>query len=495
VTTGAPGRGAGGVLRRLIARLSGSAAGGSPEAVPPRPPQSSPEIQDARPMPLLPPARDWDDAFANMAHVANSHELPGFWSARAAEYRAAMQAAGHRLDLDIAYGAHPRETYDIVWPQGTPRGLAVFVHGGYWMRLDKSYWTDFAEGARARGWAVCLPSYTLTPEARISQITGQIARVIAHAAARVDGPIRLSGHSAGGHLVTRMVCADSPLEKGVRNRIEHTLSISGLHDLRPLLHTGMNDTLHLDLAEARAESSVLGEPGLAAPLTCWVGGGERPEFIRQTKLLADIWGGLDVPARAHVDGEHNHFTVLEALKDPASPITDAFVGFPAGAAGARKTERRKTAMEPGIVKSRESLDQIRWNILGQTYVPKQMTEECFSWHASLPPGTFVPPHIHPDQDEFLYILEGRFTFLLDGQEVIGEPGDLVKLPRGVPHGIFNKSESTIKTLFWVTPTLQLYDLFWALHNMGPGADPAEIVAVSAAHAIDFLPPEDSGAGQ
>jgi hypothetical protein len=67
----------------------------------------------------------------------------------------------------------------------------------------------------------------------------------------------------------------------------------------------------------------------------------------------------------------------------------------------------------------------------------------------------------------------------------------LKIPRGVPHGIFNKSESAIKTLFWVTPTLQLYDLFWALHNMGPGADPAEIVAVSAAHAIDFLPPQDS----
>ena len=92
----------------------------------------------------------------------------------------------------------------------------------------------------------------------LSQITGQIARAIAHAAARVDGPIRLSGHSAGGHLVTRMVCADSPLEAGVRNRIEHTLSISGLHDLRPLLHTGMNDTLHLDLAEARAENGFTG---------------------------------------------------------------------------------------------------------------------------------------------------------------------------------------------------------------------------------------------
>ncbi|WP_306028266.1 alpha/beta hydrolase [Stappia sp. MMSF_3263] len=272
------------------------------------------------------PSRDWDDAFANMAHVANSHELPGFWSARAAEYRARMQAEGHRLELDIAYGGHPREAYDIVWPQGEARGLAVFVHGGYWMRLDKSFWTDFAEGARARGWAVCLPSYTLAPEARISQITAQIGRAIEHVAARVAGPIRLSGHSAGGHLVSRMVCADSPLSEGVRARIAHTLSISGLHDLRPLLHTQMNETLRLDLAEARSESAVLAQPGLPAPLTCWVGGGERPEFIRQARLLADVWGGLDVPATAHVEGDHNHFTVLEGLKDPASAITAAFAG-------------------------------------------------------------------------------------------------------------------------------------------------------------------------
>lgn len=149
-----------------------------------------------------------------------------------------------------------------------------------------------------------------------------------------------------------------------------------------------------------------------------------------------------------------------------------------------------TIMEPGIVKSGDSVDAIRWNILGQTYIPKQKTDTCFSWHATLPPGSFVPPHIHPDQDEFLYILEGRFSFLLDGSEALGEPGDLVKLPRSIPHGIFNKSDSAIKTLFWVTPAGKLYDLFWALHNMGPDADPAEVVAVSAAHAIDFLPPPE-----
>jgi len=38
---------------------------------------------------------------------------------------------------------------------------------------------------------------------------------------------------------------------------------------------------------------------------------------------------------------------------------------------------------------------ITWNILGQTYVPKTCTEDSFSWRATFPPGTFLPPHDLP----------------------------------------------------------------------------------------------------
>ena len=58
---------------------------------------------------------------------------------------------------------------------------------------------------------------------------------------------------------------------------------------------------------------------------------------------------------------------------------------------------------------RSGIDGIVWNILGQTYVPKQVSENSFAWHATFPPGTFVPPHIHPTQDEFIYMFEGRST--------------------------------------------------------------------------------------
>ena len=88
----------------------------------------------------------------------------------------------------------------------------------------------------------------------------------------------------------------------------------------------------------------------------------------------------------------------------------------------------------GVTRANEGIDAITWNILGQTYVPKTLSEDSFSWHATFPPGTFVPPHIHPTQDEFIYMLEGRFDLLLDGQEVSAGPGDLIRLPKGISHG-------------------------------------------------------------
>ena len=270
------------------------------------------------------PVTDWDDAFANMAHVEGSADLPDVWAERAAAYRRALPAG--RLEPDIAYGEGPRQKLDLIWPDAAVQGLAVFVHGGYWMRLYKSHWTDLAEGARARGWAVCIPGYTLAPEARVHEITAEIGRAIGTAAARVDGPLHLAGHSAGGHLVTRMLCDDTPLSDDVRGRVHRTLSISGLHDLRPLLATRMNETLRLDATEAARESAVLHGPAGAAPLTCWVGGGERPEFIRQSRLMAMMWCGLDVPTRCHVDGSHDHFTLIEGLRNAHAPITEAFVG-------------------------------------------------------------------------------------------------------------------------------------------------------------------------
>ena len=147
------------------------------------------------------------------------------------------------------------------------------------------------------------------------------------------------------------------------------------------------------------------------------------------------------------------------------------------------------AMKPGVTKAGKGIDSIAWNILGQTYIPKQVCETSFSWHALLPPGTFVPPHIHINQDEFIYMLEGRFDLLIDGRGFVATAGDLIRLPQQIPHGIFNKSDQPVKCFFWVTPTRKLYDLFWAIHSMKE-QNPPDVVELSAKHEVVFLPPEE-----
>jgi uncharacterized cupin superfamily protein len=146
------------------------------------------------------------------------------------------------------------------------------------------------------------------------------------------------------------------------------------------------------------------------------------------------------------------------------------------------------ASPAGITASSEPLNGVVWNILGQTYTLKQVSEHSMAWHAKFPAGTFVPPHVHSMQDEFIYVLTGQYTIWLDGKEALANPGDLVRLPQRIPHGIFNKSADAATSLFWVSPTRRLEELFKRIHNL---PNPQEVMRIAAEHEVDFLPPPGS----
>lgn len=142
-------------------------------------------------------------------------------------------------------------------------------------------------------------------------------------------------------------------------------------------------------------------------------------------------------------------------------------------------------MAIGITPAGTGVDGVVWNILGQTYSLKSNTPSSFSFETLFPPGTFVPPHVHPNQDEFIYMLDGTFDLFLDGEDGKASTGDLVRMPRGIAHGIFNNSDDPVKALFWVSPAGSLRELFDQIHNV---ADPEEVVRLAALHEVDFLPP-------
>lgn len=143
-------------------------------------------------------------------------------------------------------------------------------------------------------------------------------------------------------------------------------------------------------------------------------------------------------------------------------------------------------LEKGITPNGEGYLGRSWNILGQIYFLKALTDTTFAFETNSEPGQFVPVHIHPTQEEFILVQEGLLDLKLDGIWVQAKAGDLVRLPRGIPHGYFNKSDKPARALFWVSPAQKLEALFNKLHNL---TDVAEIVRISAEHEVDFLPQE------
>lgn len=264
---------------------------------------------------------DWDDAFTNGAYIEGGDAYPQRWAEAGRAFRAKLDAE-NRMRFDVPYGPHARNRFDLFLPVGSPIGLVVFVHGGYWLRFDKSSWSHLAAGPLSLGYAVAMPSYILCPQARISQITEQIGAAVTVAASEVPGPMYLTGHSAGGHLVSRMASSTSPLGNDVLRRIKKTVSISGVHDLRPLMHTAMNQTLRIDDAEAQSESPALLSPRDGADIVFWVGGDERPEFLRQTEIMGEAWR-----APTHVEAGRNHFTVIEGLADPSHRLVTTLLAL------------------------------------------------------------------------------------------------------------------------------------------------------------------------
>lgn len=267
---------------------------------------------------------DWDNAYANGANIAGGHRWPAAWDGPAQAFREKLSAQG-RARLDIVYGEAPRSRFDLFVPPNAPKGLVVFIHGGYWMESHKNSWSHLAAGAVGRGFAVAMPSYTLCPRTRISGIVNEVAAAIGKAAAMVDGPLMLTGHSAGGHLASRMVAEASPLASDVALRTRKVVSISGLHDLRPLMFTALNETLNIDEREALSESPALLRPRQGVRITCWVGGGERSEFLRQSALLANIWTGLGAATDSVIEPDRHHFDVVDGLADPDHPLTRTLV--------------------------------------------------------------------------------------------------------------------------------------------------------------------------
>jgi arylformamidase len=250
---------------------------------------------------------DLEAEYNNRARVPDHPAAMAMWRETAEAARAA------RLPVEIAYGPGPREVMDLFEAApGAP--VAVFLHGGYWQALDKGWFSGIAPAFLAHGVSLAIPSYDLCPAVRLGVILRQVRTAVDAVRERNGARPVVFGHSAGGHMAACM------LSEG---RASAAVAISGVFDLAPLIPTSLNTALDLDAREAAALSPIHWPvPNGSTPggtvLDCIVGGDESPEFLRQSRMMADHWGANGVETRYEALPGLNHFTVLDPLFDKDS---------------------------------------------------------------------------------------------------------------------------------------------------------------------------------
>lgn len=264
---------------------------------------------------------DLEREYNNRARVPDHPAVMAMWRETAGAARAAHPPT------EIAYGSGEREVMDL-FDAGPDAPVAVFLHGGYWQALDKGWFSGIAPAFLAHGVSLAVPSYDLAPAVRLGRILRQAREAVETIRARTGARPVVFGHSAGGHMSACM------LSEG---RASAAVAISGVFDLRPLIPTSLNKALDLDEREAAALSPVFWPvPNGSTPggtvLDCIVGAEESPEFLRQSRMMADHWAANGVETRFEALPGLNHFTVLDPLFDADSALVKRIVGLAAAAA-------------------------------------------------------------------------------------------------------------------------------------------------------------------
>jgi arylformamidase len=260
--------------------------------------------------------------YNNRELVPDHASIMARWSEQSARARASM--TGH---LDLRYGDMPGETLDLFPARKGDGSCLMFIHGGYWRALDKKDFSFLALPWVSTGVSLAVVNYDLCPRVTMEDIVRQMLRASrwlwlhAEDYGMDQDRLHVSGHSAGGHLTAMLMTALWPVfdARLPRDLWKGGLAISGLYDLRPLMQVDfLQPDLRLDEEIAARLSPAYLPPATRAPVMTCVGGAESGEFLRQNALLGSRWkgafaGDIAMPGR-------NHFTVMDALAEPASAL-------------------------------------------------------------------------------------------------------------------------------------------------------------------------------
>ena len=223
-----------------------------------------------------------------------------------------------------AYGASAIEAIDLYKAASSPAPVAIFLHGGAWLRgaaSDYAYQAEMFVKAGAH--------HAVVDFANVNDLNGdlgamvdQVRRATAWVWMKapelgVDGSrIYLIGHSSGAHLGGCVATTDWRAFGVASNILAGVMLVSGMYELAPVRLSKRSSYVKFNDATVEDLSAQRHVERLVCPLTLACGTNESPEFIRQSHDFAAAVRAAGKPVELIVAENYNHFEIGETLANP-----------------------------------------------------------------------------------------------------------------------------------------------------------------------------------
>ena len=224
----------------------------------------------------------------------------------------------------LAYGEDPSQFAELYLPSGTPRGVVVVIHGGFWKAAyDLSLGRPLAASLAERGWAAWNLEYRRVGNGGGAPATLDDVAAGIDALAEVPdldtSTVVTLGHSAGGHLATWAASRGRFAQWPARVPVTHVVSQAGVLDLGSAYDEGLGGgAVEAFLGHPPGAGDAPADPARQVPLDVpvWCVHGTGDDIVPIGQSRAYVAAATAAGARAElVEVDGDHFVVIDPASD------------------------------------------------------------------------------------------------------------------------------------------------------------------------------------
>jgi quercetin dioxygenase-like cupin family protein len=145
------------------------------------------------------------------------------------------------------------------------------------------------------------------------------------------------------------------------------------------------------------------------------------------------------------------------------------------------TEARGEPAGPGRYVSIGSIDAAEF-VPGLGFRPV-LGQRAMANFVDFAPGVEAPRHVH-EEEQIVIVLEGEFTFDLDGDVRVMRPGDVAVVPAWVPHGAWTTDSHCREVDVFCPPRKSLLSVAAALGTRPDGSQAQDVEGQAAGPSPD-----------